>query len=54
MCVYCLENVLTALTYIALNALEILMPSVNSIDIYSIDGIVEKPLVSAFQKLFAH
>ena len=28
--------VLTALTYIALNALEILMPSVNSIDIYSI------------------
>ena len=28
--------VLTALTYIALNALEILMPYVNSIDIYSI------------------
>ena len=43
MCVYCVENVSTALTYIALNALEILMPSVDSID-----GI-EKPLVSAFQ-----
>ena len=31
---------------IPLNALEILMPSV---DIYSIDGMVEKPSVSAFQ-----
>ena len=49
MCVYCVENVSTASTYIALNVLEILMPSVNSINIYSIDGIVEKPLVSAFQ-----
>ena len=49
MCVYCVENVSTASTYIALNALEILMPSVNSIDIYSIDGMVQKPLVSAFQ-----
>ena len=49
MCVYCVENVSTASTYIALNVLEILMPNVNSIDIYSIDGIVEKPLVSAFQ-----
>ena len=47
MCVYCVENVSTALTYLALNALEILMPTVNSINIYSID--VEKPLVSAFQ-----
>ena len=28
--------VLTALTYIALNALKILTPSVNSVDIYSI------------------
>ena len=28
--------VLTALTYIALNALEIVMPYVNSVDIYSI------------------
>ena len=31
------------------NALEILMPSVDSVDIYNIDGMVEKPLVSAFQ-----
>ena len=49
MCVYCVENVLTASTYIALNTLEILMPSVHSINIYSIDGMVEKPSVSAFQ-----
>ena len=47
MCVYCVENVSTALTYIALNALEILLPSVDSIN--GIDGMVEKPLVSAFQ-----
>ena len=39
MCVYCVENVLTASTYIALNALEILKPSVGSINLYSIDGI---------------
>ena len=31
------------------NALEILMSSVDSVDIYSIDGMVEKPSVSAFQ-----
>ena len=37
-------------TYIVLNALEILVPSVDSIDIYSNDGMVEKPSVSAFQK----
>ena len=49
MCVYRVENVLTVSTNIALNALEILMPSVDSIDIYSIDGMVEKPSVSAFQ-----
>ena len=49
MCVYCVENVLTASTYIALNALEILMPSVDSINIHSIDGMVEKPSASAFQ-----
>ena len=49
MCVYCVENVLTASTYIALNALEILMPSVESINIYSIGGMIEKPSVSAFQ-----
>ena len=49
MCVYCVENVSTALTYIALNALEILIPSVNSFDIYNIYGVVEKPSVSAFQ-----
>ena len=30
------------------NALEILMPSVDSVDIYSI-GMVGKPIVSAFQ-----
>ena len=48
-CVYCVENASTSSTYMALNALEILMPSVNSIDIYSIDGMVEKPTVSAFQ-----
>ena len=34
---------------IPLNALEILMPNVDSVDIYSIDGMVEKSLVSAFQ-----
>ena len=49
MCTYCVENVSTALTYIALNALEILISSINSIDIYSNDGMVEKPSVSAFQ-----
>ena len=31
------------------NALEILMPSVDSVNIYSINGMVEKPSVSAFQ-----
>ena len=36
-------------TYIILNAFEILVPSVDSIDIYSINGMVEKPSVSAFQ-----
>ena len=46
MCVYCVGNVSTALTYIALSALEILMPSIN---IYSNDGMVEKHSVSAFQ-----
>ena len=46
---HCVENVSTASTYIPLNALEILMPSVNSVNIYSIDGMVEKPSVSAFQ-----
>ena len=40
---------MTALTYRALNALEILMSSIDSINIYSNDGIVEKALVSAFQ-----
>ena len=49
MCVYCVENESNASTYIALNALEIFMPSVDSINIYSIDGMVEKPSVSAFQ-----
>ena len=45
MCVYCVENVLTVSTYIVLNALEILVPSFDSIDIYSINGMVEKPSV---------
>ena len=49
MSVYCVENVSTASTYIALNALEILMYSIDSIDIYSNDGMVERPSVSAFQ-----
>ena len=39
MCVYCVENVSTALTYIALNALEILTPCVDSVDIHSIENI---------------
>ena len=34
----------TVLTYIALNALEILMPSVDSVFIYIVlDGMVKKP-----------
>ena len=37
------------LTYIALNALEILMSSIDSINIHSNDGMVEKPSVLAFQ-----
>ena len=54
MCVYCVENVSTTLTFIALNASEILMhlgslSCINSINIYSIYGMVEKPSVSAFQ-----
>ena len=36
-------------TYIALNALEILMSSINSTNIYSTDVMVKKPSVSAFQ-----
>ena len=31
------------------NALEILMPGVDSVNIYSYDGMVEKPTVSAFE-----
>ena len=46
---HCVENVSTASTYIPLNALEILMRNVYSVNIYSIDGMVEKPSVSAFQ-----
>ena len=45
----CMSFVSTVSTYIALNALEILMSSVNRVNIYSIDGMVEKPSVSAFQ-----
>ena len=32
----CMSFVLTVSTYITLNALEILMPSVDSVDMYSI------------------
>ena len=39
MCVYCVENVLTALTYIVLNALEIFTTCVDSVDINSIECI---------------
>ena len=38
----CMSFVLTVSTNIALNALELLMPSVDSVDIYSIDGMVQK------------
>ena len=48
-CEYIVQRMSTMSTYIALNALEILMSSINSINIYSIDGMVEKPSVSAFQ-----
>ena len=37
------------MTYIAVNALEIFMSSINSIEIYSNDGMVGKSSVSAFQ-----
>ena len=47
--IYCVENVSTASIYIALNALEILMSSIDSINIYSNDGMVKKLSVSAFQ-----
>ena len=46
---HCVENVSNASTYIPLNALEILMLSVNSVNIYSIDGM----LSLSFPKLFA-
>ena len=45
MCVYCVENVLTDLTYIALNPLEILTLCVKSIDIDSIECIRDHCLV---------
>ena len=45
----CMSFVSTVSTYTALHALEILMPSVDSVNIYSINGMVEKPSVSAFQ-----
>ena len=46
---HCVENVSNASTDIPLNALEILIPSVDSVNIYSIDGMIEKPSASAFQ-----
>ena len=45
--------VLTALTYIALSALEILMPSVDSVNMYSIWWYGLKALSLSFPKLFA-
>ena len=39
----CMSFVLTLLTYIALNALKILMPSVTVLTYIVFDGIVEKP-----------
>ena len=42
----------TVSTYIALNALEILMPSVDSVDIYSIWWYGWKALSLSFLKLF--
>ena len=52
MCVYCVENVSTASTYIALNALGILMTCIDSVNIHSIDGMVEKLSVSVFHNFF--
>ena len=49
MWVYCVENVSTVSTFIALNALEILVSSIDSINIYGVGGMVEKLSVSAFQ-----
>ena len=51
MCVYCVENVLTALTYIALNTLEIWITLIVSTNIV-FDGMVGKSWVSAFQLFF--
>ena len=48
----CMSFVSTVLTYIALNALEILMPNVDSVNIYSIWWYGWKPWVSAFQNFF--
>ena len=49
----CMCFVMTVSTYIALNALEILMTHINSIDIYIVfDDMMEKPSVSVFQNCF--
>ena len=40
----CMSFVLTVLTYIALNGLEILMPSVNSVNIYMSQYALESPV----------
>ena len=53
MCVCCVENVSTALTYVALNVLEILMPCVNSVDIYIVFENGSKALSPNFPKLFS-
>ena len=50
MCVYYVENVSTALTYIALNALEILMTCIDSVDIHNMYGW--KALSLSFPKYF--
>ena len=52
LCVFCVENVLIASTYIALNALEILMTYINSVDIHSIIWYGWTALSLSFPKLF--
>ena len=48
----CMSFVSTVSTYIVLNALEILMPSVNSVNIYSTWWYGSKALSLSFPKLF--
>ena len=52
MCVECMSFALTASTYIALNALEILRLALLVSTYIVFDGMDGKPLVSAFQNFF--